>query len=262
MQDPHQVFQADEEETLVAPRFDDEETIVARRVVPLGEVGQAEPVATPTATVASAYPPERPAARRTWPLALVLVSALAGAVLGGTGLYFYQHRASSHANNKPATQQPVAPTNAPAAASQPTPSPTLEVASGQPGATAASLNSDAQAGESNASPGDGANVGTPKDAAAAPEAEQHKADAVAGSPKHGKKGDHDEEIERDRRRARRADSGDQLSHADTDADGAPVARRVDTITIFDRPRRAERRDRTRQPSGADRLRRIFEGQPQ
>ena len=258
MQDPHQVFQADEEETLVAPRFDDEETIVARRVVPLGEVGQAEPVATPTATVASAYPPERPSARRSWPLALVIASALAGAVLGGTGLYFYQSRASSHANNQPAAQQPVAPLSA---ASQPTPSPTLEVATEQPSAPATSQNSDAQADESNASPVGGANVGAPSDAAV-PAAEQRKADADAGSPKHGKKGDRDEEIERDRRRARHADSDDQLSHADTDADGAPVARHVDTITIFDRPRRAERRDRTRQTSGADRLHRIFEGQPQ
>jgi hypothetical protein len=257
MQNPHQFLPTDEEETLVAPRFDDEETVVARRVVPLGEVGQAEPVATPTATVASAYPTERPSARRSWPLALVIVSALAGAVLGGTGLYFYQSRASSHANNQPATQ-PVAPTNAPAAASQPTPAPTLEVASGQPSAPAASQNSDAQADGSNVSP----NGGAPNDAAAAPEAGQRKADAVAGSPKHGKKGDRDEEIERDRRRARHADSDDQLSHADTDADGAPVARHVGTITIFDRPRRAERRDRTRQTSGADRLRRIFEGQPQ
>ena len=254
MQNPHQFLPTDEEETLIAPRFDDEETIVARRVVPLGEVGQAEPVATPTATLTHEYQSEQPATRRTWPLALVLVSALAGAVLGGTGLYFYQSRASSHANNQPA-QQPVAPTNAPAAASQPTPAPTLEVASGQPSAPAASQNSDAQADESNASPNGGANVEAPKDA----EAEQHKADAAAGSPKHGKKGDRDEEIERDRRRARHADSDDQLSHADTDADGAPVARHVDTI--FDRPRRAERRDRTRQTSGADRLRRIFEGQP-
>jgi hypothetical protein len=261
MQNPHQFLPTDEEETLVAPRFDDEETIVARRVVPLEEVGQAEPVATPTATVASAYPPERPSTRRSWPLALVLVSALAGAVLGGTGLYFYQHRASSHANNQPAAQQPVAPTNAAAAASQPTPAPTLEVASGQPSAPATSQNSGALADESDASPNGGANVGAPNDAAAAPEAEQRKADAVAGSPKHGKKGDRDEEIERDRRRARHADSDDQLSHADTDADGAPVARKVDTITVFDRPRRAERRDRTRQSSGADRLRRIFEGQP-
>jgi hypothetical protein len=261
MQDPHQVFQADEEETLVAPRFDDEETIVARRVVPLEEVGQAEPFATPTATLAHEYQPEQPATRRSWPLALVLVSALAGAVLGGTGLYLYQHRASSHANNKPAAQQPVAPSNAPAAASQPTPSPTLEVASGQPSAPATSQNSDAQTDESNASPNGGANVESPNDAAAAPEAEQRKADAVAGSPKHGKKGDHDEEIERNQRRTKHTDSDDQLSNADAEADGAPVARHVGTITIFDRPRRAERRDRTRQTSGTDRLRRIFEGQP-
>ncbi len=138
MQDPHQFLPTDEEETLVSPRFDDEETVVARRVVPLGEVGRAEPVETPPAAVASAYPPEPRVARRSWPLALAVASALVGAVLGGTGLYLYQSRASSHAANAPAAQQPVAPSNAPAASSQPTPAPTLEVVNEQPGTPAAS----------------------------------------------------------------------------------------------------------------------------
>jgi len=262
---PQQFLPTDEEETLVAPRFDEEETVVARRVVPLDDVEHPEPVsAQPTATVAPTHTSEPPAARRPWPLALVVASALIGAVLGGAGLYIYQHRASSHAANAPAAQQPVAPTNAPAAESQPTPAPTLEVVNEQPSAPATSQNSDARADESNATPDGGANAEEREAPKGAPDAEQHKADEdrAAVAPKHGKKGDRDEEIERNERRARRSDSDDQLSRSDTDAEGAPVARHVDTITIFDRPRHASRRDSQRSDRGADRLRRIFEGQPQ
>jgi hypothetical protein len=268
MQKPQQFLPTDEEETLVAPRFDEEETVVARRVVPLDDVEHPEPVsAQPTATVAPTHTSEPPSARRPWPLALVVASALIGAVLGGAGLYIYQHRASSHAANASAAQQSVAPTNAPAVESQPTPAPTLEVVNEQPSAPATSRNSDARPDESNATPDGGANAEereAPKGATGATDAEQRKADEdrAAVAPKHGKRGNRDEEIERNERRARRSDSDDQLSRSDTDAGDAPVARHVDTITIFDRPRRASRRDSQRSDRGTDRLRRIFEGQPQ
>src|SRR5256885_6641194 len=89
-QEPHQYLLDDDEDevTLVAPRFDDEETIVARRVVPLEEVGHA------AHAVADARPPS--ATRRPWVLALVFVSSLVGGgVLGGAGFYFYQRRAAA-----------------------------------------------------------------------------------------------------------------------------------------------------------------------
>src|SRR5947209_6396807 len=116
MQEPHQPLLTDEEETLVTPRFDDEETIVARRVVPLEEVTQ---VAASPKAFARRYTRLPSATRRTWALALVFVSALAGGVLGGAGLYFYQSRALAHATNAPAQQQANAPANATATAPQP-----------------------------------------------------------------------------------------------------------------------------------------------
>ena len=63
-----------EETTLVAPRFDDEETLVARPVVPL----DAHAPVVPTQVIPAARPAQgyrsRFAPRRSWPLALMLVS--------------------------------------------------------------------------------------------------------------------------------------------------------------------------------------------
>jgi hypothetical protein len=263
---PFETSTTDEEVTLVAPRFDEEETIVARRVVPLGEVGHDLSAAAPAAATARA--PQPPPRRRTWPLAgaLVLVSALAGGVLGGVGLFLFQNRAAPRAE---APKQTAAPDNAPAVASQPTP--TTEVIDEQPVAPSTSQASGPRADNSDAAPAvNPSNAATetraaPTNAANNADAEQPKASAdggQAGAPKRGKKGAHDEEIERNERRAKRSDADGQLSRAGTDESGAPAARRVDTITIFDRPRRADRQDRTRRSSGADRIRRIFEGQPQ
>ena len=72
-QEPHQpLTDEDDEVTLVAPRFDDEETIVARRVVPLEEVGRDAPAvaarARPHSRSSSAtrprWRPRLPAPRR------------------------------------------------------------------------------------------------------------------------------------------------------------------------------------------------------
>src|SRR5438105_4146546 len=91
-QEPHQpLTDEDDEVTLVAPRFDDEETIVARRVVPLEEVERD----APAATAARARPHSRTpyAQRRPWLLAFVFASSLVGGgVIGGAGLHFYQRR--------------------------------------------------------------------------------------------------------------------------------------------------------------------------
>src|SRR5437660_59744 len=96
-QEPHQpLTDEDDEVTLVAPRFDDEETIVARRVVPLEEVGRD----APAFAAARARPNSRPPleTRRPWLLALVFVSSLVGGgVLGGAGFYFYQRSAAPRA---------------------------------------------------------------------------------------------------------------------------------------------------------------------
>ena len=77
------------DETLVAPRFDNAEAVTARPVVPLDAVPDEEQGGTADFTPPPG--PERQGARRpSWPLALVLLSALVGVVLGGTGLYLYQ----------------------------------------------------------------------------------------------------------------------------------------------------------------------------
>ena len=216
-QEPHQPLPDDEDEvTLVAPRFDDEETIVARRVVPLEEVEHAAPA------VADARPDSRPpvAPRRPWLLALVFASSLVG---GG-------------------------------------------VIGGQSNAPAQSQDSEAQTDESNArddANGEERDASDETDAGAA--VEQRKASGEGervGAPKRGKKGEHDEEIQRNERRASRANPDGQLSRADTDASTSDRhARHVDTI--FERPRRAARREHARPDTAgdADRLRRIFEGQP-
>src|ERR1044071_3300518 len=81
-----------EETTLVAPRFDDEETLVARPVVPLDADAHAvkPPVRTAPRPAREYRSPRAP--RRSWTLALVLVSVLIGGVLGGAGLYLYQRQ--------------------------------------------------------------------------------------------------------------------------------------------------------------------------
>ena len=123
-----------EEQTLVSPRFDDEETLVARPVVPLGDADAHAPEASrehaaPESHTASAAPNARAYARRLPSrrslLALVLCSVLVGGVLGGAGLYFYQ-RQSGDAQQAPTTPAPDA-TNAqgqtPVGAEQPAPAP-------------------------------------------------------------------------------------------------------------------------------------------
>jgi hypothetical protein len=242
---------ADEEETLVTPRFDEEETIVARRVVPL----DAPPVHT--------RPPRRPRL-----LALALTSALVGGVTGGAGLYFYQSRSSSNPSHAATAPEGA---DAPAQVARPAQADT------QPAPTAeASGDSTARVGQHDAAAGESASQGADEskveDNAGAKEAGQSPAADVldasgdgvrGGAHKRGKKGEHDEEIRRPGRRARRADSDPQTSPSETDAaSGDRRTRHVDSI--FERPRRASERDRARRerPRSVDSIRGIFEGQPQ
>jgi hypothetical protein len=285
-----------EEATLVAPRFDDEETVHARPVVPFeattSNAGAATMLAPTSATAAptslsaaprSAYSRLPFAPRRSLLLALVLVSVLAGGVLGGTALYFYQNHARADETSASAPSQP----NNDEAASQPSPAPTAETVSqsppseAQPESPASNAPSDeatndkakAKANEeTGASDSDDREAdahGSARDAENVPAAARRKEATDegerVGAPKHGKKGDDASEQPRrhanqadDERRLSRADDG-RLSHADDEsaAPGPREARRVDTIIY--RPRRARTRRET--ASDADRLRRIFEGRP-
>ncbi|HEX8151245.1 MAG TPA: hypothetical protein VF591_28955 [Pyrinomonadaceae bacterium] len=248
-----------EETTLVAPRFDDEETLVARPVMPLeDDVTEA----APELPAVAALPPtargyRRPfAPRRSWTLALVLVSVLIGGVLGGAGLYLYQRQSHDPAVSPAAMTQPAAPADAAQA-------PPAEVRNTTPPEStapqAAAPTGAASNAEEPAPPARDAEA-----SAAAPAREPENVPAAErrtapsdGTPKRGKKGERDAEIER----RDTPQPGGNVARAE-----APQARQVDTI--FYRQRRAERQAerraarRARRDDDVDRLRRIFEGTPE
>jgi hypothetical protein len=229
-----------EETTLVAPRFDDEETLVARPVVPLD--ADAPPAAPEREAAPPAHARRRPyAPRRPWLLTLMAVSVLVGGVLGGAGLYLYQRQSQDPAVTP--QQQPAAPADAAQA-------PAAEVRQSAPNPEPAARQTETTtAAAPNAAEPAAAPAREPENV---PAVERRAAPSDGGkpvTPRRGKKGERDEEIER---------------HAPPPSDGnvaraaQPEARRVDSI--FYRPRRAERR--ARRGDDVDRLRRIFEGTPQ
>jgi hypothetical protein len=277
MQKPREIFTADEEttvvvageeQTLVAPRFDDEETLVARPVVPLdgADAPEAPTTLNAAAPAARAYAPTRLLPRRAMLFPLMLVSVLIGGVLGGAGLYFYQRQSGEARQPAPAaaTSQPENPNTTQNEASQPAPA-ANEALTMAPGATNADAATDTPpATEANATNASNASSAPADEDRADPDedgaAHAREAESVpaAGSPKRGKKGERDEEIERSTRRTNRADSAAPIARADADE---REARRVDTI--FYRQRRAARDRARRQTAGdVDRLRRIFEGSPE
>src|SRR5687768_15855998 len=110
----HTLPDGEPEETLVTPRFDEVETVQAQPVVPLAEV-------PPGARGVGGFNARR---RGSWPLALILVSALVGVIGGAAGLYFYQHRSTENAS---AEAQPT-----PAPAETPTATPAAEESASLP----------------------------------------------------------------------------------------------------------------------------------
>ncbi|HEX8499711.1 MAG TPA: hypothetical protein VF659_03900 [Pyrinomonadaceae bacterium] len=242
-----------EEATLVAPRFDDEETLVARPVVPLDAEAAEPPSDAPRPfTPRPAYARRPFDARRPGVLALVLVSVLIGGVLGGAGLYIYQRQSQDNS----ATPQAAAPAEQqqqqqqPAPAAEAPPAPQTEAPAG--GAEqAAGPNEPAPEGDA-----EGARPEPEPEPAAEPAAERQDGAGSTGTRKRGKKGEHDEEIERSAPVRARPDSAGPVARAE--APSAREARRVDSV--FYRPRRVARRAR-RDAGDTDRLRRIFEGAP-
>jgi hypothetical protein len=270
MEETKRTFADDEgEETMVAPRFDDEETVLARPVVPLEEVGDA-PAVSPVGTSAAAvsvplYSRLRGAPRRSLVAALVLISALGGSVLGVGGLYLYQKHRAADANaaqqqqaEAPAAQPTVQTAteslqqeaSAPAQVSTPAP------AASEPDARASEDSDSSKETEREEARNNREAAGNNKDDSAAERRNASDDTDSARAVKRGKKGARVEEIERVSNRAPRYDEDDRPVVRDND-DDTREARRVGVITY--RPRRA------RQRRGAydtpDRLRRIFEGQP-
>ncbi len=242
------------EETLVTPRFDEVETVHAQPVVPLAEVP------------AGASRGRRFAARRlvSLPVALVLVSALVGVVVGGAGLYFYQHRsaqnsaADTQTTPAPAEAPPLTEASASASAQVAAPSPepeetdSAEVVSAEVVEPEAPAKTDAKKEEADKSP------------APEPRKVAERDDDYDDSPKRGKKGERDSEAARRTPRAERVSSREQAR--DDDGNSEPGARLSDEI-IYRRERRAERQAERRQrranrQRSVDRVRGIFEGQPE
>lgn len=237
---------ADEEETLVAPRFDEEETIIAQPVVPL-EGG---------ASVAAL---RRARGRRPWPLALVLISALVGSVLGGAALYLYQTRASaSNAHETSNTAQEVAPT-APSPEAQAEPSPAEPVESAATTAPAVETPSV----ESSAKQDEAGKKETPGESGASSANERRKAsDEGAGAPKHGKKGDDEPQAAQNEQRPRRIVNDTQEPIPDDRSPAAARARRVEEgLRRADRIRERRRQRRENAARPANSIEGIFEGQP-
>jgi len=238
---------AGEEATLVSPRFDDEETLVARPVVPLEEADASAPLPAGVAPLPQAAFARRPSARRQpGMLALVLVSVLVGSVLGGAGLYLYQ-RQSQDDPTAAATRE--LPSNEP---QQPAPAPSVEPSQAAPpeAPAAAEVPATTQTpDERTAAPAPDTDAPAVREPVQVPAVERRD----AGTPRRGKKGEVEESVNR------------PAPHAA--APRAPAAaeretRRVESIVY--RPRRAPRRERIRRETvgDVDRLRRIFEGTPE
>ena len=259
MEETNRTFRDDEgEETMISPRFDDEETVLARPVVPLEEVGDAPGAPPPTAARPPLYSRLRDTPRRSLVAVLVLVSALAGSVLGVGGLYLYQKHRSATASAPAAEQQQQAETPA---AAQPT---AATESKGRETSAPAAESSAPAAAEPDAKDVDD-DADSARDAGAeeadASHAVERREVSEARNPvsatKRGKKAERDEEVPREERRARRDDDDDRPLRADDSDDDRREARRVGVITY--RPRRVRPRRDTYNPP--DRLRRIFEGQP-
>lgn len=257
----------DADETLVTPRFDEVEAGTAQPVVPLAVVAAEDPqaaasIVTPFDVAPRAY------RRRQWPLALVLISALAGSVLGGAGLYLYQQRQRTtpapaqeeqpQEGNSTTTQEPPAHASSPEVSAAPVELPQAAVnekppaqVSALPHASVPELVRDKDDDDDDA----GKREKRDKDEEKARKDEEERRrdfekDEREGPPKRGKKGERDDER-----------GGDD--------DG----RRVDivsrTVRGDEQPvrRRAERRARrvgeitVSRPPSVDRVRGIFEGQP-
>ena len=255
------------EETIVSPRFDDEETVLARPVVPLEEVGDA-PAERPSSPSSAASPSSeaptplysrlRGAPRRSLVAVLVLVSALAGSVLGVGGLYLYQRRQAADANDARQQQAelPAAQPTAEAATEsrqQEASAPAQEVPTPAP----AEAEPEEQAGEvsDSSKEAEREEAKNEKDDSAAERRNASDDADSARATKRGKKGARDEEPQRGANRAPRYDEDDRPVVRDDD--DTREARRVGVITY--RPRRV--RPRRGNYDTPDRLRRIFEGQP-
>jgi hypothetical protein len=245
------------EETLVTPRFDEVETVQAQPVVPLAEVPP------PGVGGVRGFAGRRFA---SWPLALVLVSALVGVVVGGAGLYFYQHRPTENASAD-------SPQAAPSPAEAPQVTPPAEESASLPPQQAEPPNGEADAAEVVSSeivepPAEGADDAKKEEAAKSPAPEPRRAAEPgddSGGRNRGRNAEREAEAPRSAPRAARV--GSREGARDDDDDGREPEARLSDEIIYPRDRRAARRAERRarrenRQRSVDRVRGIFEGQPE
>ena len=254
----------DRDETLVTPRFDRGEAETAQPVVPLAVVsGEAETYDLPASRLAPRVMPLRP-----WALALILVSALAGGVLGGAGLYVFQKSRQDGAAAAPVEQTPKVEeqASAPAVETTPEPSPTpAEEAAALPVELTEQVAELPVADEEaeDRTDADTKREESKREEAAAPAPRERSSPAEA-PVKRGKKGDRDEVDNRGRESRPRRVADEYPREAPSDGDDEDYndrreARRVGSIVYGGEGRRERRRQRRQ--AGVDRVRGIFEGQP-
>jgi type IV secretory pathway VirB10-like protein len=252
-----QLLNDEDEETIVAPRFDEEETIIAQPVVPLGGAARVQP---------------RP--RRPWSFALIIVSVLVGVVIGGAGFYMFQTRTSASNAAHASAPEPV---NVAAQPAQP--APTAPTAEAQSETTTPAPSGNAENAQVAENPPDGS--GAKNDKAEGKKSEADKKDAEASSvserrsgsnegerdvaPKHERKGETDDNSRAAQRdvRPRRTEVDTQAPIPDDSSHAAARARRVEEgLRRAERIRERRRGRRENASRSPDSIQGIFEGQPQ
>lgn len=235
--------------------FDDEATVLARPVVPLADAPE-EMTVVSAGEPHAAYPASAPRApRRPRMLGLVLVSALAGAVIGGTALYLMQGRRD--APPQPQQQQISAP--APPQQSADVTTPTVETAPAeqaqQPQVPAPQ--------ESHAAPPPAEPTRPeqeqPREAAPRPEPEGQARTERTSAPRHGPRAEHedaDEEAAPPQRAERRRGDGAIDTQEPIPDDYSPASRRAARVE------EGLRRTDDRRNRGPRRARRVDVYRPQ
>lgn len=242
-----------------APYFNDEAAVQAQPVVPLTTDGDGQPSQGYVHQQAGGAHAAR-GSLKGLPLTLLLLSALAGVVIGGVGLFLYQKQRRAE---PVITSEQMA---APQTESQPEPAATQEAT--EVAAEVAEIEEPApDSEEPTEAENVPASVVTPAPAAEAakPDDKPKKNDdddddAPVGNLKRGKRG---EAVAVEPRRPERRDEAQPAPRA-----ASPEPRRVETI-IYPRQRRVERREARREERRAERrerraidsVRGIFEGRP-
>ncbi len=253
------LIEGDPDATLIAPRFDEQELGTAQPVVPLA-------VMSPDAFNYGASPSaQKNGTRRSWPLALVLLSALAGSALGVAGLYFYQQRQETPVDSASGTtaaggvpDEAASSSSTPATAESAieTVTPAPAPAQGERSAAIVQVAADNKDKARTENERDEKDAKKKKDDDAPPPRKVAERDEDTGAFKHGKKGAREETADEAAQLPQRPRRVERPSASDDEQ----TARGIGTI-IYPENRRARQSRREQRQRNVDRVRGIFEGLP-